>query len=640
MNEIDISVEQKELIEFEQYYIYLYSRNGSYICNTEIKNLIKNNEEKSTNNYTKIITNLIKTICSLDFKKNKKNEGIYYNSFIFKNIKIISINIPKTDLVAVGIFTKEMNSGLIRLFLLNMIISYINYQGDKKDYFKSQNFKNINSIDKINFSNFNNYMYSKIYDTFLSIPLQIHFWKNVQRIFKKRTLYIKDILNKNYYLIDIKKRKLILNGKSLQNNINSDIGDCDINIPRNKKIWKELIFYCKNLKKDYIKKNDTNFNINDYKNFFVKIEYKSTYPRRTFIIQFLPLLNGMCIIHEYIQLTLDEDETNKKYKERNIIYGYDSTDKIFRNTSTNFFENENDILKQIHFFITESLFCSNFSINNFFYLDKREKIYFSEEILDIIKEELFEFIENNKKIYSNLTSSNHSFYSNKIIKQLLNILYEEFIQINNKEKVLHKSSSALPLNSMKSILSIKSISAKKVENFLLQITKEEALTYLFNSIKFNKNINPNDITIDLNDENGKRDSISRISDLIERNSGPNIRFSDLLSEKTIKPKITKIKNKFVNNNNNINNINNVPFPPDSDDNDFKSNGGYSYNIIKKTTKQKKNLKLKKIIANKNIKNKINNSGDNSLQRCLIDEIIPNINNENGKIKVSNQKLLK
>ena len=639
MNEINTSVEQKELIEFEQYYIYLYSRNGSYICNTEIKNLIKNNEEKNSNNYTKIITNLIKTICSLDFKKNKKNEGIYYNSFIFKNIKIISINIPKTDLVAVGIFTKEMNSGLIRLFLLNMIISYINYQGDKKDYFKSQNFKNINSIDKINFSNFNNYMYSKIYDTFLSIPLQIHFWKYAQRVFKKRTLYIKDIYYKNYYLIDIKKRKIILNGKSLQNNNNNDIGDCDINISRNKKIWKELIFYCKNLKKDYTKKNDTNFNIMDYKNFFVKIEYKSTYPRRTFIIKFLPLLNGMCIIHEYIQLklpTFDKDETKKKYKERNIIYGYDSTDKIFRNTSVNFFENENDILKQIHFFIIESLFCSNFSINNFFYLDKRDKIYFSEEILDIIKEELFEFIENNKKIYSNLTSSNHSFYSTKIIKQILNILYEEFIQINNKEKILHKSSSALPLNSVKSILTIKSINIDN-NNFLLQITKEEALTYLFNSIKFNKNINPNDITIDLNDENGKRDSISRISDLIERNSGPNIRFSDLLSEKTIKPKNSQIKNKFMNNNN----INNIPFPPDSDDNDFKSNGGYtSYNIIKKKIKQKKNNKLKNIINNKNIKNKINNSGENSLQRCLIDEIIPNINNENGKIKVSNQKLIK
>ena len=582
----------------------------------------------------------------MDFKKDKKNEGIYYNSFFFKNIKILSVNIPATNLVAVGIFGKSMKTALIRLFLLNMIISYINYQGDKKDYFKSQDNKNINSIDKINFSNFNNFLYSKIYDTFLSIPLQIHFWKNAQKVFRRQTLYIKDIYYKNYYLIDLKKRKILLNGKSLKNNINSNIGDCELNISRKKKIWKELIFYCKNLKKDYIKKNDINFNIIDYKNFFVKIEYKSTYPRRTFIIKFLPLLNGMCIIHEYIQLklpTFEEDETNKKYKERNIIYGYDSTNKIFRNTSINFFENEHEILKQIHFFIIESLFCSNFSINNFFYLEKREKIYFSEDILDIIKEELFEFIENNKKIYSKLTSGNHSFYSKKIIQHILSILYEEYIQINNKEKILHKSSSALPLNSMKSILSVTSF--KLEENSLLQITKEEALLYLFNSIIFNKNINPNDITIDLNDENGKnkeKDSITRLTDLIERNSGPNIRFSDLLSEKTIKPKNAKTKNKFINYNNNIN-----PFPPDSDDGDFKPNGGYN-NIVKKKIIQKNSNKFKNIINNKNKNNKTdkekiiknNISSDHSFQRCLIDEIIPNINNENGKNKIFNQKLIK
>ena len=53
------------------------------------------------------------------------------------------------------------------------------------------------------------------------------------------------------------------------------------------------------------------------------------------------------------------------------------------------------------------------------------------------------------------------------------------------------------------------------------------------------------------------------------------------------------------------------------------------------------MKLKKNIANKNIKNKINNSGDNSLQRCLIDEIIPNINNYNKeKDGKSNKKLIK
>ena len=576
----------------------------------------------------------------MDFKKDKKNEGIFYNSFIFKNIKIISINIPATNLVAIGIFSRSMNTGLIRLFLLNMIISYINYQGDKKNYFQSSNYKNFKSIDKINFSNFNNFLNSKIYDTFLSIPLQIHFWKNVQKVFKKQTLYIKDIYYKNYYLVDVKKRKIILNGKSLQNNIYNNIGDCEINISKKKKIWKELIYYCKNLKNDYMKKNDTNFNTIDYKNFFVKIEYKSTYPRRTFIIKFLPLLNGMCIIHEYIQLklpTFDEDETKKKYKERNIIYGYDSTDKIFRNTSNNFFKNEHQILKQIHFFIIESLFCSNFSIINFFYLEKREKIYFSDEILDIIKEELFEFIENNKKIYSKLTPSNHSFYSKKLIQQILDILYEEYIQINNKEKILHKSSSALPLNTMKSILSVKPI--KLEDNSLLQITKEEALLYLFNSIKFNKNINPNDITIDLNDENGQnkqeKNSINGLNELIDRNSGTNIRFSDLLSEKTIKPKNNKTNNK-------INNYNINPFPADSDDGDFKSNGGYNNNIIiKKKLIQNNNYKNKN---NKNDKgknkNKSNISGDYSFQKCLIDENIPNINKEKGKKKISNKKLIK
>ena len=67
----------------------------------------------------------------------------------------------------------------MRLFLLNLIISYINYQGDKNEYFNSNNFMSINNINKMNYSNFNNYLHSKIYDTFLSIPLQIHFGKYI-----------------------------------------------------------------------------------------------------------------------------------------------------------------------------------------------------------------------------------------------------------------------------------------------------------------------------------------------------------------------------------------------------------------------------------------------------------------------------
>ena len=545
-------------------------------------------------------------------------------------------------MIAIGIFSKFTKSGIIRLYLLHLIISYINYQGDKKEYFNSQNYKNINSIDKMNLTNFNNYIYSKIFETFLSIPLQIHFKKNFRKVFKKQTLYIKDINYKNYYIIDINTKKIILNGKSLYNNINNNIGDCEPNIRKKKKIWKEIIFHCKCLKKDYIKKNDMNFNVNDYKNFFVKIEFKCTYPRRTFIILFLPILNGICIIHEYIQLKLlgaDEFEVKKKYTETNIIYGYESYDNFFRKTSKNFFENEHKVLKQIHYFIIESLFNSNLSIKNLFYLKKPEKIYFSEEILDIIKEEIFEFFQNNKKLYSYLTSSHHSTHSKKIIKQILDILYEEFIQINGQEQVLHRSSSALPLDTTNhfSFKSLKSINTGD-NSTSLQLTKNDALLYIFSTIKFNNNIDPNDITIDLNDENDKDknkvpDYNPKISDLIEINSEYNKRFSDLLSEDKLNIKVSKIKN-----GNNIN----APYPRDSCENEFIPNGDY-FGPIKDNgkimEKNKKIFNFSNKNKSKNIKNKNNISGEQSFKNFLIEENFPNINSVQRKIKKSKKKLV-
>lgn len=622
LDDLENSVNKKDInIEFDIYDIYLYSRNGNFICNTHINDsnkkeenkIIDNLDEISDNTYYKnkksfketIITNLIKKICVLDFEKHKKNEGIHYNSFNLRSSKILSVNIPVTNLVAIGIFSKSTKSDIIRLFLLNLIISYINYQGDKTEYFHSKNYMSIDNINKMNYSNFNNFMHSKIYDTFLSIPLEIHFGKNIQNIFKKSTLIAKDIYYRNYYLLDLNNNKIVLsqNKKELE---------------KRRKILRELRYYSQNLKKDYVKKNDMNFNGVDYQNFFVKIEYKATYPKRTFIIQFLPLLNGMSLIHEYIELAFEEEQINKKYKEKSIIYGYDSNDNIFRNISNSFFENEHNILKQIHSFIVESLFCSNPSIKFFFYLDKKQKIYFSEEILEIINEELYEYFHKNKKFYSYLTSSNHNFYSKKIINQILNVLFEEYIQINNKEKIIHKSSSALPICSANSYLSFKSL-LSGFSSSSLKLTKNDALLYLFNSIKLNKNINPNDITIDLNDENSQKNeknNISRITDLIDKDDKFSIRFSDLLSEKNIESKNIKIKKKYFI----------APFPKDSEEG-FQENGGnFIFNKINNGVKNnnfKINIFNNKM--NKNNKNKIEKiySGEHSIQRCLIDEIIRN-----------------
>ena len=541
-----------------------------------------------------------------------------------------------------------------------MIISFVNYSGDKIDFFKSTQTIENNNITKMNNINFSNFLHSKIYDSFLSIPIQIHFINNIQKIFKKKTLYIKDIYYKNYYLIDLNNNKIILNYNSLYNNNNQEL-----KIFKFRKIWKELLSRCHTLKKNYMEKNKMAFNSQEYQNFFTKIEYKATYPRRSFIIKFLPICNGFCIIHEYIELklsTFEGEEKNKKtYKERDIIYGYNVSEKLKDN---DFFENEHFLLKQIHYFLIETLFCSNTNINDFFILEKNEKIYFSDEILKIINREIDKYMENNKILNKYLKSNEHNYYLKKLIQIITKTLYEEYIQINNTEKIIHRSSSALPLKSIISNVSLKDIKINKNDNSSFQITKNETLTYLFNSIKFNKNINPNDITIDLNDdkksENVKYDYI-RASELIDRNSKPSIRLSDLLSEKISNNPSHENYQKIVSP------ILNCPFPKDSENIEYKTREQpfidrnhidyeemsigtkikkkYYYNFDNNNNNNYKNYKMiKNINENKKINNNKNDGaksitfGESSVQRCLIDKTsLQNLNNINLNYKSINDK---
>ena len=428
-----------------------------------------------------------------------------------------------------------------------MIISYINFEGDKDDFLKSKiyyelNMNNNNKINEQENINFINAINPKLYDTFLSIPIQMHFSRVIKKIFKRQTLYIKDIYYKNYYLIDIENEKIILSLETLNDKNNGK--DPEFKTSNQKAIWKELMLHCHNLKNDYIKKNNMTFNGIDYKNFFVKIEFKVTYPRRNFIIKFLPLFNGMCLIHEYIQKKLSTFDTDEKksYNEKSIFYGYEEYDNIFKNSDNRYFENEHPILKQIHFFFIETLFCSKSDISYFFTLRRKPKIYFSEEILEIIEKELIKYMneENveNKKLNSNMENSFEE-YSNDIINRIINVLYEEYIQLNtSKKNVIQKPSN---LNKRKDILMklIDSLDKKKS----LQLSKSETLVYLFYSIQYNKNINPNDITIDLNDErisqmqndiNTNNNDINMnltSSDITLKKRQNSIRLSELLSEK-------------------------------------------------------------------------------------------------------------
>ena len=336
-------------------------------------------------------------------------------------------------------------------------------------------------------------------------------------IFKTRPLYLKDIKYKNYYLIDLSNNKIILSLESLHDKNNNK--NPVLKISDQTKLWDELIFHCHNLKNDYIKKNNMTFNITNYQNFFVKIEYKVTYPRRNFIIKFLPLFKGICIIHEYILLKLStfEPEDKKAYNEENIIYGYDDNN-MFKNSDNRYFENEHYLLKQVHLFILESLFCSNCSLLSFFSIARKPKIYFSEEILEIIDSEVNNYIRNsnNEIIY------NDNNYLNEIINIIMTRLYDEYIKINNNEKDMHNPSSNILQN--KNSLISKEIKLLD-KNKLIKITKNETLIFLFN---YNKNIDPNDITLDLNDE---RLSFLKMTTHMENDDNSSIRISKSINKK-------------------------------------------------------------------------------------------------------------
>ena len=537
-------------IEFEQYEVFLYSRNGNYICNTKNKNILANNifyndidnEENDENNFDNnneidtdaIIINIIKNICLYNYKKSK-NKGIYYDIISFTGIKISIVNIPATNLIAFGIFSQKTKSSITRLFLLNLIVSFINYTGDKHEFFNSKQYTEINSLNKMNNENYMTFLQSKIYDTFLSIPLQIHFERLSKSIFKRRALYAKDILYKNFHLIDLDNDKIILSLESLHDKYNGK--EPSLKIIDHNGIWKNLIFHCHNLKNFYIKKNNMIFNKMDYQNFFVKLEYKATYPRRNFIIKFLPLLNGMCIIHEYHQFKLStfEGEEKKAYNEINTIHGYYAYNNALQNNDNRYFENEHAIIKQLHNFIVESLFCSN---NNsyFFILSRKPKIYFSEEILALIDKEVNDYFKSNaiNQLNSYDISTLNSNYTNEVMNRIINVLYDEFIQINsnninntNNDINARKSSIKSSYNKIDHKNLIKEIE-KLNKDDSLQITKNETLMALFNSMQFNQNINPNDLTLDLNNE---RISQLRATHNIDNDELPSSLRSDTLNKK-------------------------------------------------------------------------------------------------------------
>ena len=436
--------------DFKLYELLLFDKNAQIIFN--LSKIDFNTENKiPLDNYSNIIKNIIKIN---ENSKNKKKTTLHYYLIGNENINIQILNIKNTDIYLLGAFNKSTHSSIRKIFLLHILLSFLNYMGEKSWYIKRDfeinrngSKKSINSEKKIinaysNKSSIissdnNNYLemnenndllYSKIYEYFLLLPLIKFFVLISKNIFIRHNYYNKGALYKNFYLVDLEAGQILF---SLENIYGLNNGEHpDRNILLNQLIFEELLYQGKFLKKDYIKKYGKILDFIDYQQFYIRLEFKSTHPKLIFILRFLPLLNGILLIQEYEMKTYsigNDDDEEEDHKEIDILVGNSITrDEETENEDEDdeaLLINEPKFIKEREYFFINFYLSTNSNINNIFYLKNSQIKYFSEDVLNII----------NKIINKNISESANINIEN-ILLNINNELYNEYLQINYKKE--------------------------------------------------------------------------------------------------------------------------------------------------------------------------------------------------------------
>ena len=454
-------------MNFDIFEIYLFNKSGALIAENIIENTIYNQDY-----YKKVFPHLIRSTALHDKRKyNLINHNIYF----LKQRKIVTLNIATANVIALAICTNETKSKLVYFFLLKIIMSYLNYM-------KMHNCNTTYNIHSI------------IYETIFLSPIKYHYSLAIKEVFRRYTLYINNILYKNFYLINLCSNDIILSLEAIFD-LNKN-GYMEKKIP-NKLIWNEILFHAHKLQDDYIKKNNYIFQIENLQEFYTKVEIKATYPRLIYIIKFLPLLGGLALVYEYSQNSMSRigGLDQSIYKEYNIEYGYtfDEENNFKTKNDDEFLLNEPDVLIHIHFYIIECLLCNLDNIK-FFVFNKYQKIYISDEILQFI----------NKHIYSNINISqitdvvNKQEFVHQLLEKIISELYDEYLQINS-QKEQSKYSAMINNKKEKAEVSLNKLFFLSYPDSLY-ISKKFTLNSLFETGQLMHYINPNDISLNLSSD--------------------------------------------------------------------------------------------------------------------------------------------
>ena len=333
-------------------------------------------------------------------------------------------------------------------------------------------------------------IHSIIYETIFLSSIKAHYSLAIKEVFRRYTLYFNNIFYKNFYLIDLSSDEIILSLESIfDQNKNGFIAN---KIP-NKLIWDEILYHSHKLKDDYIKKNKNIFQIEILQEFYTKIEIKATYPRLIYIIKFLPLLGGCTLVYEYVQNKMSRiDNSSSKYEEFVIEYGYEfDENNNFKTKNEELLLNEPDVLIHIHFYIIECLMCNLDNID-FFVFDKYQKIYFCDEILQLINKHIYSSI----KISQTTNIVQDKEFVHQLLEKIINELYEEYLQ--NKTKKEQSKYSAMVAQDEGNDDITKYFFLSYPDS--LYTSKKFTLNIIFKSGHINNYININDISLNLSSE--------------------------------------------------------------------------------------------------------------------------------------------
>ena len=274
----------------------------------------------------------------LSLNNNKKDPK--YNEFIFKNILLEKCKILfmlRNNIIFVSTFPVRSTIQFQRLLLIHIFIALINFKGDaisamnklnEYEQYDKNSFTNLktfyNKKLKLQSKEINDVLELLIFENYFLKIIIIHFSKVFNELFKKEYLKLNQTRFKNLYVLDLATSSIILDMVKIQRNKEPSKKR---NYIINNKLFDEILFHAKNMYNNYKSENDMKYVAADSIYRFVKFECTSTFPRLLFIIKFIPVLNGIAVIHLYYQKKLSRNTEDNpldqelKYKEIDLLFG-------------------------------------------------------------------------------------------------------------------------------------------------------------------------------------------------------------------------------------------------------------------------------------------------------------------------------